>query len=173
MRATLAWSENLLLSAEQTLFRRLAVFVGSCTLEAAEAVCATPQGAEPLGLEVLEGVTALLDQSLVWQRAEEGDAGSEPRFGMLQVVREYVLERLDKSGEAEALRWAHARYYLALVEEVAPQWLRSRAVAWLQRLAQEQENLRAVLGWLRDRGEIELGLQMASALVWSGTTGVY
>jgi predicted ATPase/class 3 adenylate cyclase len=105
MRAAIAWSEALLAPEEQVLFRWLAVFVGGSTLEAAEAICAPQaEGGAPLGLDLLEGLSTLVDHSLVQQREE----GSEPRFGMLHVIREYALEQLETSGEAEALRLAHA-----------------------------------------------------------------
>jgi non-specific serine/threonine protein kinase len=125
MRATLDWSEELLSPDEKRLFRRLAVFVGGFTLEAAEAVCAAPEGAEPLGVEVLGGLESLVDQGLVqpWMVAqindreeEKGERSSEARFRMLFVVREYALERLEASGEAAALQRAHAGYFLALAE---------------------------------------------------------
>ncbi|HEY7850920.1 MAG TPA: helix-turn-helix domain-containing protein, partial [Ktedonobacterales bacterium] len=117
MSSTLAWSENLLSAEERVLFRRLAVFAGGCALEVAQAVCVAPEGAEPLGGDVLAGLSALVDQSLVQQREE----GGEPRFGMLHVVREYALDRLEASGEAEALRRAHAAYMLALAERAEPE----------------------------------------------------
>src|SRR5262249_50008736 len=116
MRATIAWSEGLLSPEERALFRRLSVFVGGCTLEAAEAGCPAPGGAEPLGLELLAGLAALVGHSLIQQREE----GGEPRFGMLHVMREYAREQLEASGEADALHRAHLGYFEALAER-APQ----------------------------------------------------
>ena len=145
MRATIAWSEDLLAPSERVLFRRLAVFVGGCTLEAADAVCAAPEGAEPLGQDVLDGLSTLVEQSLVQQREEDG----EPRFGMLHVIREYVLERLEASGEAAALRRAHVVHFLALAELAQPELTGPEAGAWLERLEREHDNLRATLGWAR------------------------
>jgi predicted ATPase len=159
MRATIAWSEGLLAPGERILFRRLSVFVGSCTLEAAEAVCAAPVGPAPLGLNVLEGLSALVDHSLVQQREE----GGEPRFGMLHVIREYALEQLEASGEAEALRLAHATCYLTLAEQAEPEFTGSAAGAWLERLEGEHNNLRAALGWAQARGEVETGLRLVAA----------
>jgi predicted ATPase/class 3 adenylate cyclase len=160
MRAAIAWSEDLLSVAERTLFRRLAVFVGGCTLEAAEAICASPEGAAPLRLDVLEGLAALVDQSLVQQREE----GGEPLFGMLQVIREYALEQLEASGEAEALRRAHAAELVVLVERAEPQLTGPEAGTWLERLEREHDNLRAALGWAQERGEAETGLRLVAAL---------
>ncbi|MGO8947704.1 MAG: tetratricopeptide repeat protein [Ktedonobacterales bacterium] len=162
MRATLAWSEDLLTPRERILFRRVSVFVGGCTLEAAEAVCAIPEGAEPLEVEVLDGLGRLVNQSLVQQREEGGEA----RFGLLQVVREYALERLEVHGEGDVLRRAHFAYYLALAEESEFELFRAEQRAWRARLDSELDNLRAALGWARDHGEAELGLRLASALVW-------
>jgi predicted ATPase len=166
MRATLAWSERLLASEERVLFRRLAVFVGGNTLEAAEAVCAAPAGIEPVGLDVLDGLSTLVDQSLVQQRTES-DEGGEPRFGMLHVIREYALERLEASDggkEAEVLRRAHAAYILALAERAELEMVGPREGAWLGRLEGEHDNLRAVLRWARERGEVETGLRLVAAL---------
>jgi predicted ATPase len=160
MRATLAWSEDLLTPTDRVLFRRLAVFVGGCTLEAAEAVCAAPEGAEPLGMEVLEGLSALVDQSLVQPREE----GGEPRFGMLHVIREYALERLEASGEAAALHRTHAAYLLALVEQAEPELVGPAAPGWLDRLEREHDNLRAALGWACACGEVETGLRLVGAI---------
>ncbi|HEY7123581.1 MAG TPA: helix-turn-helix domain-containing protein [Ktedonobacterales bacterium] len=106
MRATLAWSYELLPPAEQTLFRRLAVFMGDWTLEAAEQVC---RGAGMLELDMLEGLSSLLDKSLV---SQERDNSGEARFQMLSVLREFGLEQLDAEGEGTATREAHAAYYL-------------------------------------------------------------
>jgi predicted ATPase/class 3 adenylate cyclase len=172
MRATLTWSEELLSPEEQRLFRRLAVFVGGFTLAAAEAVCAAPAGAEPLGMEVVEGLERLLDQHLVQRQAvrpsgaeeERTEEESEARFRLLYVVREYALERLEASGEAEAIRRAHAVHSLALVEERALAAFGPPGVAWLERLEREHDNFRAALSWARERGETELGLRLAAAL---------
>jgi predicted ATPase/class 3 adenylate cyclase len=164
MRATIGWSEALLSPEERRLFRRLAIFVGSGTIEAAEAVCAAPEDAEPLGLVVLDGVAALVDQSLAQQR-EEGEEGGAGRFGLLHVIREFGLERLEESGEAETLRRGHAEYYLELVEGAEPELTGPRAGAWLDRLEREHDNVRAALSWARERGEEELGLRLAAA-VW-------
>jgi predicted ATPase/class 3 adenylate cyclase/Tfp pilus assembly protein PilF len=162
MRAAIAWSEQLLTPAEQALFQRMAVFVDGCALEAAEAICATPEGAAPLELDLLDGLSMLVDHSLVRQREE----GGEPRFGMLHVIREYALERLETSDggrEAEALRRAHAVYYLALIEQAEPELAGPDAAVWLGRLEREHDNLRAALSWARERGEVETGLRLVSA----------
>src|SRR5215212_8864955 len=104
MRNAIAWSHDLLTAEEQTLFRRLAVFSGGCTLEAAEAIV-NPQEI----LDVFGGIASLIDKSLL--RQEEGVAG-EPRFRMLETVREYGLERLEAAGdEAEPIRRGQAAYF--------------------------------------------------------------
>src|SRR5262249_54202216 len=131
-------------------------------LEAAETVCTTPEGADPLGIEVLEGLSQLVDQSLAQQREEDGEA----RFSLLQVVREYALERLEARGEGETLRQAHLAHYLALAEQGELELFRAEQLAWRARLDRELDNLRAALGWAREHGEAERGLRLASALVW-------
>jgi predicted ATPase/class 3 adenylate cyclase len=160
MRATIDWSEDLLQPAGRVLFRRLAVFVGGCTLEAAEAVCSAPEGAEPLEIDLLDGLGALVDQSLVQQHEVDG----EPRFSMLHVIREYAMQRLEASGEVEALRRAHTAYFVALAEHVEP-WLfmgpRLREALGL--LGREYDNMRAALGWTLQAGEGTLGLRLAGA----------
>jgi predicted ATPase/class 3 adenylate cyclase len=176
MRNTLAWSEGLLPPEEQRLFRRLAVFVGGFTLEAAEAVCAVPEGAEPLGMDVLDGLERLVDQSLVqpWtvdsaeerDRVEEGEGGGEARFRLLYVIREYALEQLEASGEADALRRAHAVYYLGLSEQAEPELRGAGQVEWLWRLEREHDNLRTALAWALERSRSEHALRQAGALVW-------
>jgi predicted ATPase/class 3 adenylate cyclase len=164
MRATITWSEALLSAEERVLFHRLAVFVGGWTLEAAEAVCAAPEGAEPLGLDVLEGLSALVDHSLVQQRTQ-GEEGVEARCSTLQVIREYAREQLERSGETEILARAHATYCLALAEEVEPRLLQaSRLPDALLRLEREHDNLRAALAWTHRQKEVALGLRLAGAL---------
>jgi predicted ATPase len=157
LRATLDWSYSLLTAAEQRLFARLGVFVGGCTLEAAEAVC-NAAGEGPL--DVLEGIEALLDKSLL-HRAE--GPGDEPRVGMLETIREYAWERLAQRGEAETVQCAHAAYYLALAEEAAPQPFGATEMAWLDRLEREHDNLRAALAWYAQRCA-ETGLRLAGHL---------
>jgi predicted ATPase/class 3 adenylate cyclase/Tfp pilus assembly protein PilF len=160
MRNTLAWSYDLLQPEERRLFRRLAVFVGGCTLEAAEAACVAPAGAAALELDLLDGLSALVDHSLVQLR----DEGGEPRFGMLQVIREYALERLEASGEIEALRRAHAATFLALAERAEPELSGLEGAAWQERLEREHDNLRAALSWAQSRGDAETGLRLVAAL---------
>ncbi|HEX8733309.1 MAG TPA: helix-turn-helix domain-containing protein, partial [Ktedonobacterales bacterium] len=161
MRDTIAWSERLLSADEQLLFRRLAIFAGGCALDAAEAVCAAPEGLAPLGGALLDRLEALVDQNLAQQR-EEGD---EARFGMLRVIREYALARLVESGEAEAARRAHAGWALALAERVDPELIGPDATIWLERLEREHDNLRAALDWARTQGELAIGLRLVVALL--------
>src|SRR6266699_3734280 len=148
LRNTIAWSYNLLDVQEQRLFRRLAVFVGGCRLEAVEAVCAEGDDA---ALQVLEGVTSLIDKSLLKQTELEAE---EPRLLMLETIREYGLEALEAHGEAAVTRRGHAAYYLALAEKAEPELGGPQQAVWLDRLEQEQENLRAALQWSLERGEV-------------------
>jgi predicted ATPase len=159
LRATLAWSHELLGPGERTLFRRLAVFAGGCTFEAAEAVCAD---AELAAEEVLERLGVLVDTSLVQQTT---GAGGEPRYGMLETVREYAIEQLEASGEAEAVRARHRDWYVAWAERASPELTRPDQLIWYARLADELENFRAARDWCRrDPGGAEPGLRLAAAL---------
>ena len=161
LRNTIDWSYNLLDAHEQTLFRRLGVFVGGCSLEGAEAICKT---AGDLSLDVLDGVAALLDQSLLRQ---EVGAGGELRVTMFETIREYALERLEMSGEAEALRRQRATYYLALAEAAEPKLTGGDRDIWLEQLEAEQDNLRAALEWSQTaEDDAEMGLRLAGALCW-------
>jgi predicted ATPase/class 3 adenylate cyclase len=159
LRDTIGWSYDLLTSGEQTLYRRLAVFSGGWTLEAAEAVCPTGGG---LDIGVLEGLGSLVDKSLV--RRQTVGTQREPRFSMLETIREYGLEQLNASGESEALWRTHAAYYLALAEQAAPYLTGSEQGVWLERLERNHDNLRAALGWARERGDVALGLRPSGAL---------
>jgi len=169
LRATLEWSHELLSDHERALFRRLAVFAGGWTLEAAEEVC-SDEGIEEG--EVLDLLSELVERSLV-----VAEAGEEVRFRMLEPIRQYGEERLQESGTAERLRERHARYYLALAEgedtqEAELKVGKARPVAWLERMEVEHANLRAALSWLLykdakpDAGRAELGLRLAVALRW-------
>jgi predicted ATPase/DNA-binding CsgD family transcriptional regulator len=158
LRDTIQWSYNLLEPDECVLFARLAVFAGGCGLEAAEAVCTID---DDLSIDVLDGLSLLVDQSLL--RQTEGPEG-EPRFGMLETIREYAAERLEVSGDAEEVGRRHAEYYLAFAQRAEPELLGPRQGAWLERLEREHDNLRAALGWAIERDEAGLGLQLAASL---------
>ena len=149
LRNTIAWSYDLLHTAEQRLFRLLCVFVGGCTLSAVEAIC------EALGDErgkAFEGVASLIDKSVVQQREQEDE---EPRLVMLETIREYGLEALATRGEMEATRQAHAAYYLALAEAAEPELIGPQQAVWLERLEEEHDNLRAGLRWSLEQAEGE------------------
>jgi predicted ATPase len=156
LRKTVDWSYGLLNSAEQTLFRRLSVFGGGCTLEAVEAVCDTKGD---LGLDVLDGMASLVDKSLA-QQVEQVDR--ETRFIMLSTIREYALERLAESNDESATRRAHAAYYLVLAEESAEEI--TAQPEWLDRFEIEHENFRLAIDYLIKTGDAEWGLRMGAAL---------
>lgn len=160
LRRTIEWSYQLLDGPLQTLFARLAVFVGGFTLEAAEAVCGQPHaGEEAPPLPVLDGLEALLDQSLL--RQERGADGA-PRFRMLETIREYARERL-ADGDADAFRRRHATCYLALAE-AAEQLRGTEPQLWLERLDTELDNLRAAVEWALAHDNEGLGLRLAGVL---------
>jgi predicted ATPase len=158
LRNTLDWSYDLLGPDEQLLFRRLAVFAGGCTLEAAEAVCAGPKLAAEA---VLDRLHALLDSSLV--RRQEVRAG-EPRFQMLETVREYAIERLHDHHEADEARAAHADYFLALAERAEAELYANTRPALSDELAFDQDNFCAALQFAIEHAEGELGLRLTAAL---------
>jgi tetratricopeptide (TPR) repeat protein len=141
---------------EQGIFRRLSVFIGGFSLEAAEAVGATDSDAE-----VLELLGGLIEQSLVV--AEVGE-GSTTRYRMLEPVRQYALQQLEESGEAEGVRRRHADFYLALTEAAEPELKGASQVEWLNRLEREHNNLWATLSWLLERGEVETAAHLEYSL---------
>jgi predicted ATPase/class 3 adenylate cyclase/DNA-binding CsgD family transcriptional regulator len=160
LRNTIAWSYELLDANEQWLFRRLSVFVGGATLEAIAALYTT-LGNEP-GL-VLDDIALLIDKSLLQQSEQEAE---EPRFVMLETIREYGREALTAHGEVEATRQAHAVSYLALAEAAELEWEGPQESVWFVRLEREHDNLRAVMKWLLERREAEMSLRLGAALWW-------
>ena len=158
LRRTIDWSHELLNEVEQKLFRRLSVFSGGATLEAGEAVCNTDLD---LGIELFEGLASLVDKNLV-QRIDGGIA--EPRFAMLETIREYALERLAASGEESAVRRAHAAYCLVLAEEGNPELSPENRTAWLARCDVEIDNFRSALDWLFENRELDWAVRLTMAL---------
>jgi predicted ATPase/class 3 adenylate cyclase len=159
LRGAIDWSYNLLNDDERLVFARLAVFAGGCTLDAAEAVC-NPAGDLPAG--VLDTVAALVDNSLLQQKEAGTD---EPRFTMLETIREYARERLDASAEAEALRAGHAAFFLGFTKEAEAALQGEEQPVWLHRLENEHGNLRAALDWMLTTGRTDMALQL-SGLLW-------
>jgi predicted ATPase/class 3 adenylate cyclase len=160
LRDAIAWSYDLLTADEQALFCRLAVFVGGCRLEAAEAVCSADGD---LGVDVLDGIASLLDKSLLRQ-AEEPEG--EPRYTMLETVREFALEQLVARGEAGVARQRHALWFLDLAEAAASQVRGPSQVAWLNRVEGDYDNLRAAFTWFMEADDSEPAMRLAGSLWW-------
>jgi tetratricopeptide (TPR) repeat protein len=158
LRGAIAWSYDLLTGAEQRLFERLAVFAGGCTLEAAEAV-ANADGR--LGISVVDGLAALIEQSLVLRL--EGEL-EEARFGLWETIHEYASGRLVATGEDQTTYERHVAYFLALAEMAKPHLRGPQQAGWLERLELEHDNLRAALRWCVEQGEVERGLRLGGAL---------
>jgi predicted ATPase len=156
LRNTIDWSYGLLEEDEKALLDRLGVFVGGWTLDAAEAVCG-----ENEEMNTVETVSSLIDKSLA---RPQGFAGDESRFSMLEIVREYALERLRERGEIDRQHDLHAEYFLALAKRAAPEVATAPQDQWLERLAAESGNFRAALRWLLDRDAPDRAAQMGSAL---------
>jgi predicted ATPase/class 3 adenylate cyclase/Tfp pilus assembly protein PilF len=161
LRAAITWSHDLLDPLEQRLFRRLAVFSGGCSLPAIEAVAGAQTDSDASGFDVLDGLARLVDQSLL---RPDPDPAGEPRFWMLETIREYALERLAGSGELEVTRRRHAAFFLALAREAQPHLSGPAQAVWLERLEQEHDNLRAALEWLHRQADADPAWQMAAAL---------
>jgi non-specific serine/threonine protein kinase len=157
LQATLDWSHGLLEPAGQVLLRRLAVFAGGWELTAAEAVCAGGEVAEAGVLEVLD---ELLERSLVHVYDVEGT----PRYGMLETVRLYGVQQLERNGETAVVRDRHLSWCVTLAEQAAPALQGPHQVVWLARLNREHDNLRAALQWALDRGHGALGVRLAAGL---------
>jgi predicted ATPase/class 3 adenylate cyclase len=177
LRATIAWSHDLLRPEEQVIFRRLAVCVGGCTLEAAERLAAAGDGlladrsattgqwptatSQQPAFDLFADIEALVDQSLL---RDDQRTTAEPRVAMLETIREFALERLESSGEAAAARRAHAEFFLGLAEQAEPQLTGADQALWLDRLETEHGNLRAALAELERTGEGVAFVRLAGAL---------
>jgi predicted ATPase/DNA-binding SARP family transcriptional activator len=157
LRATIDWSHDLLDERQRALLRRLSVFGGGWTLEAAEAVC---PGGVVAAADVLDVLTGLVQRSLVAARGG--------RFRLLETIRQYCTERLAEAGEEAALRERHARHFLALAERAEPELRGPEQSRWLARLRAEDANFQSALAWCRERGgdDPEVGLRLAAALGW-------
>jgi predicted ATPase/class 3 adenylate cyclase len=159
LRDTMAWSHELLRPDEQRLFRRLSVFAGGWTLDAAENIT-NPDG----DIDVLDNLASLVDKSLIRQGDE---TQGEPQFGMFETVREFALEQLTMSGEATVIRDRHAAWCLTLAEQAEPAlFQQTDHGSWLVRLTAEHDNLRAALAWLTESAGTETGLRLSGALWW-------
>lgn len=160
LRGTLDWSYHLLSPAEQRLFTRLGIFVGGCGLDAATAVC---NGPDDLAIEILDGLSALIDQHLLQLAA---GVESEPRFMMLETIREYALEQLKQSGEIAIIRQRHCQFYLSLVESTTTTSLGPHNRHCFNQLDLEHDNLRAALTWALEQRETEIADRLSTALGW-------
>ena len=156
LRGAIAWSHDMLDEGDRSLFACLAVFVGGAGLDAIERVC----GGEVTG-EPLDALASLVEKSLV--RQTEGIDG-EPRFRMLETIREFAVERAGASGRWDALRAEHARLFLALAEESASHVMGSAKRTWLDRLEEDHDNLRSAIAWSVETGTAETALRLGSAL---------
>jgi predicted ATPase/class 3 adenylate cyclase len=157
LQAAIDWSYKLLEEEEMMLLRRLSVFAGGWTLEAAEQVCASD------GLtsgQILDLLLHLVDKSLVVARTQE----IHPRYYLLETIRQYAQGKLDESGEAILMRDRHLEYFCSLTEQVRPHFRDAQQLVWLDRFETELDNVRAALTWALDGGSIEAGLHLATNL---------
>jgi predicted ATPase len=158
LQGEIDWSHELLEEGERAIFRRLSVFPGGCTPDAAEAACL--MAGEDLNIP--QGLSSLAEKNLV----RLADLNGEPRFRMLETIREYARERLAESGEVDAIEPRFAVYFLQFAEQVEPKLYGPEQRLWLERIEAEYDNLRATLAWLRARGARTDALRLAGALGW-------
>ena len=151
------WSYGLLSEAERELFRRVSVFVGGWTLEASVAVCA---GVDVDRYDIVELLGRLVDKSLCLIDGE----GSDPRYRLLETIRQYGFEKLAETSEGQVVRARHRDFYLGFAEDAEPRLQGPEQVAWLQRLEADHDNLRAALRWSLHRDETEASVPAGSAL---------
>ncbi len=158
LRAAVDWSYELLDPEERQLLPCLTVFAGGGTIEAVQSICLAPEGA-PVDLAKL--IVGLVRRSLLYL---EEMPGAGLRFRMLEMIRQYGTDQLVETGELEAVKDRHARFFLGLAKQAEPLLAGPGQEDWLVRLDEERDNLRAALSWLRERGEIEQATQLAGAL---------
>ncbi|MFQ6225910.1 BTAD domain-containing putative transcriptional regulator [Nocardia sp. NPDC002869] len=171
LRAVVDWSWELLTDAERTVLRRLAVFAGGASLAAAEQVCADPGDGRNAGVEqweVLELLTALTEKSLLLTAAE-----SEPRYRMLDTIRQYARDRLEESGEADAARRAHLAYFTGLAATADPHLRRGEQLEWLAALGAEHDNIAVAMRGALAAGDAAGALRLAAAAGWYWWLGGY
>jgi predicted ATPase/DNA-binding NarL/FixJ family response regulator len=165
LRGAIDWSYDLLDDAEARLFRRLSVFVGGCSLSAAERMAEDDDlSGAPAGRDALDLIASLVDKSLL---KEESGPGGENRLLMLETLREYGLERLRAAGEEPEMRRRHALLMTDLAEAAEPHLTSAARDPWMVRLDADLDNIRAALSWsLSEGGDAQLGLRLAGALGW-------
>lgn len=171
LRAVVDWSWELLTDAERTVLRRLAVFAGGASLAAAEQVCADTGDGRNAGVEqweVLELLTALTEKSLLLTAAE-----SEPRYRMLDTIRQYARDRLEESGEADAARRAHLAYFTGLAATADPHLRRGEQLEWLAALGAEHDNIAVAMRGALAAGDAAGALRLAAAAGWYWWLGGY
>jgi predicted ATPase/class 3 adenylate cyclase len=157
LRGAIEWSYELLQPSQKALFGRLGIFAAGCTIEAAEAIC-NPGG--ELGLDTLDGMAALVGQSLVQRMADAG----ETRFGMLETIREFASERLDQDGQRGQMESRHIAYFRDLAERGEQSFLGPDRIGWLDRFEREHDNVRGALRRAIDTGQVDGGLALAASL---------
>ena len=161
LRATIDWSYKLLPPEEQTLFRRLAVFVGGWTLEAAETVCGDDSDPGFVGGEdILSLLEQLINKSIVFKEEKEGGT----RYHLLETMRQYANEKLVDAEESDPLRDRHLEYFVNLAETASPHLIRPEQLEWLAQLDASYENLRLALDWALNKETAEASLRLCAAL---------
>lgn len=161
LRAAIEWSYELLDPPGQTLLRRMAVFSSGATLEAVEGVVGAMPAADAQPMDMLDGLEALLNQSLLQSREDRADG---PRYAMLATIQEFATERLAASGEGDTLRAAHARYFLALAEGAYNELFGPHVGAWLDRLEADHDNLRDAARWFVQQAAAAEALRLTASL---------
>jgi predicted ATPase/DNA-binding SARP family transcriptional activator len=162
LQAMIDWSHDLLSGPEQVLLRRLSVFAGGWTLEAAESVCVDVGQDGIVSREVLNLLASLVNKSIILAKREQG---KEIRYLMLETIREYARDKLAATGEGEILRQRHLAYFVGLAERAEPNLRAFDMMVWLDRLEEEHDNIRRALAWAQER-DVESQLRLASGLLW-------
>jgi predicted ATPase/class 3 adenylate cyclase len=157
LRGAIAWSYDLLDEPARRLFARFSVFVGGAALDTAETVCGP---AAELGLDVLDGLAGLVDHSMLRRQ----DVDGEPRFSMLETIREFAAERLEAGGETGEIRRRHAAAFLDFAQQAAPRLTGPDRMAWLDRFEDEHGNCRAALAWAMEARDAETAMRLGAAL---------